>query len=45
MRNVLTRIGPAAALLGWAIAFAIALFVVGPIVADGFATLGRPHVG
>jgi hypothetical protein len=45
MRSILRQIGPAAALLGWALAFVVALIVVGPVIADGFATLSRPHVG
>ena len=45
MRSVMSQLGATTAVLGLAVAFAIALIVVGPIVADGFATLGRPHVG
>jgi hypothetical protein len=45
MRYVLSRTGPAAVVLGWAVAFVIALVALGPIVADGLTTLARPHVG
>ena len=43
MRSVLTSFGRVSVALGLAAATVLALVVIGPILADGFATLARPH--
>lgn len=45
MRPVLSQLATATLLAGWAGALVLAALVVGPIVAAGFATLARPHIG
>ena len=43
MRSVLTSFGRVSLALGLAAAVVLTVVVIGPIVADGFTTLARPH--
>jgi hypothetical protein len=43
MRSIMTRLGPIVIGLGFAAAVVLAVVVIGPILADGFTTLARPH--